>query len=136
MQPPTAAMSHDYEACKSSLSALLFEPVYGSLRREMKSQVHSPTLLGSCTSFWGGNWDKNDNLLKSAENSRSAENAISAKELFAFPAKILIIEPVLPSYLGRVNFKKNIPAKYCQNIRKIDYLYVILKVSGTYKYRR
>ncbi|GFY35809.1 hypothetical protein TNCV_4841861 [Trichonephila clavipes] len=48
--------------------------------------------------------DKNNNPLQ------SAENAISATKLFAFPAKILIIEPVLP-YILEEWISKNIPAK-------------------------
>ncbi|GFV81502.1 DUF4817 domain-containing protein [Trichonephila clavipes] len=49
-----------------------------------------------------------------------AENAVSAIKLFAFPAKILIIELVLP-YILEEWIQKNIPAKYRQSIRKNGY---------------
>ncbi|GFV17896.1 hypothetical protein TNCV_3409421 [Trichonephila clavipes] len=41
---------------------------------------------------------KNDNL-RNPLKTPSAENAISAVKLFAFPAKMLIMEPVLPYIL-------------------------------------
>ncbi|GFT27039.1 hypothetical protein TNCV_4675651 [Trichonephila clavipes] len=47
----------------------------------------------------------------------SAENVTSAIKLFAFPTKILIIEPVL-AYILEEGISKNIPAKYRQSIRK------------------
>ncbi|GFT26776.1 DUF4817 domain-containing protein [Trichonephila clavipes] len=46
----------------------------------------------------------------------SAENAIPAMKLFAFPAEILIIEPMLP-YILEEWTSKNIPDKYRQSIR-------------------
>ncbi|GFW17844.1 hypothetical protein TNCV_1134441 [Trichonephila clavipes] len=54
--------------------------------------------------------DTNDNLCNPLETP-SAENTISAAKLFTFPAKILIIEPVLP-YILEECISKNIPAKY------------------------
>ncbi|GFV67685.1 hypothetical protein TNCV_4623651 [Trichonephila clavipes] len=54
--------------------------------------------------------DKNNNLCYLLK-ALSAENAISATKLFVFPAKILIIEPVLP-YILEEWISKNIPAKY------------------------
>ncbi|GFW55250.1 DUF5641 domain-containing protein [Trichonephila clavipes] len=42
---------------------------------------------------------------------------MTAIKPFAFPAKMLILEPVLP-YMLEEWISKNIPAKYCQNIRK------------------
>ncbi|GFX72618.1 uncharacterized protein LOC103524116 [Trichonephila clavipes] len=63
--------------------------------------------------------DKNNNLCNPLKTP-SAEDAISAIKLFAFSAKILIIEPVLP-YILEEWVSKNSPVKYCQNIRKIGY---------------
>ncbi|GFY03936.1 ubiquitin carboxyl-terminal hydrolase 12 [Trichonephila clavipes] len=54
--------------------------------------------------------EKNNNLCNSLK-TLSAENVISATKLFGFPAKILIIEPVLPYFLEEW-ISKNIPAKY------------------------
>ncbi|GFW30492.1 transposon Tf2-6 polyprotein [Trichonephila clavipes] len=62
--------------------------------------------------------NKNDNLRNPIK--MSAEKAISALKLFAFPAKILILEYVLP-YILEECIQKNIPAKYCQSIRKTGY---------------
>ncbi|GFV48244.1 hypothetical protein TNCV_501821 [Trichonephila clavipes] len=53
-------------------------------------------------------WDKNDNLCNPLKPP-SAENAISAIKLFAFPAKILTVEPVLP-YILEEWISKNTPA--------------------------
>ncbi|GFS60442.1 hypothetical protein TNCV_946971 [Trichonephila clavipes] len=58
----------------------------------------------------------------------SAENAISAIKLFAFPAKIHI-EPMLP-YIVEEWISKNIPTKYCQSIRKNDYSMSIIKLNS------
>ncbi|GFW25695.1 hypothetical protein TNCV_1309561 [Trichonephila clavipes] len=54
--------------------------------------------------------DKNDNL-RNPLKTPPAGNAISGIKLFIFPAKILIIEPVLP-YILEEWISKNIPAKY------------------------
>ncbi|GFX65253.1 hypothetical protein TNCV_4821441 [Trichonephila clavipes] len=54
--------------------------------------------------------NKNDNL-RNPLRTPSAENATSIIKLFAFPVKILIIEPVLPCILEEW-ISKNIPAKY------------------------
>ncbi|GFU88995.1 hypothetical protein TNCV_2894431 [Trichonephila clavipes] len=53
--------------------------------------------------------NKNDNL-RNALKTPSAENAISAIKQLAFPAKSLIIEPMLP-YILEEGISKNIPAK-------------------------
>ncbi|GFX51193.1 hypothetical protein TNCV_2735441 [Trichonephila clavipes] len=73
--------------------------------------------------------EKNNNLCN-ALKTPSAENAISATKLFGFPAKILIIEPVLP-YILEEWISKNIPAKYCKNIpSKLVWCGVVVRRRG------
>ncbi|GFU03174.1 uncharacterized protein TNCV_2720761 [Trichonephila clavipes] len=98
------------ECCPTQL--LLLKRIKDLAAKKRRCTMHNDTAKNK--RLFSKIKDKNNNLCNPLKTP-SAENAISATKLFAFPGKILIIEPVLP-YILEEWISKNIPAKYWQNI--------------------